>query len=351
MALPPSIELLLRRSERGVGQINARTGAKRTALAPYASRADANYAPAIESQQALGRATQSGLVSQGNQLAGGIEAALSGIQAPGQAVATHAGGTQATGQAAGQAAGALSSADLGRLRGYSTAEQVYAAALPRLAQLAGEQERRGFLQQAQQELADLSLREAQQAAEMDRYNREWAYKVRQDQLDRARQGKLDRIERSRYRSETKYERNQDRREAERQAMLDALAQQAAAQEYGLNISEFNAERQYEQQTLAERQRSARERERIQRERIAAQRERDVKGGGNDDVFYDVREAAFERAREYAATLSERRPSKRITRATAAKRMWQEFGTALTGRGYKPKVVRQMIERALDAAGY
>lgn len=350
MALPPSIELLLRRSERGVGQINARTGAKRSALAPYASRAAANYAPAIESQQALGGAVQGGLVSQGNQLAGGIEAALSGIQAPGQAVATHAGGTQATGQAAGQAAGALSSADLGRLRGYSTAEQVYAAALPRLAQLAGEQERRGFLQQAQQELADLSLREAQQAAEMDRYNREWAYKVRQDQLDRARQGKLDRIERSRYRSETRYDRRQDQQEAARQARLDALAQLAAAQEYGidmarLGISQQNASTAAARAAEARRANAAREARDARRDAADA---RD--GGGRDaDAFYDMREAAFERAREYANPKS--KLADPIPRAAARKRLMAEFGTALIGRGYKPKVVRQMIERALDAAGY
>lgn len=338
MPLPTSIELLLRQSARGVGQINARSSSKQRALAPYAGRAAANYAPAIESQQQLGGALSRGLAEQGGQLAGGIATALGGIQAPGQAVATHAGGTAATGAGAAGAVGALSGAELGRLRGFSSAEQMYASALPRLAALAGEQERRHLLAQAQEQLADLSLREAEQAAENDRYNREWAYRVRQDALDRKRQGLLDR----RDWNETRYDRRQDKIDRRRQAELDALARQAAAQEYGLDVA-----------SLSERQRSARERERIQRERIAAQKERDAKkgsgkGGSGADVFYETREDAFKRAREYANPKS--KLADPIDRPTARRRLMAEFGTALIGRGYKPKAVRQMIERALDAAG-
>lgn len=343
--LPASIELLLRQSQRGVGQINARSGAKQSALAPLAGRASSNYAPAISSQEQLGGALSRGMAEQGGQLAGGLAAALGSIQAPGQAIATHAGGTAATGAGAAGAIGALSGAELGRLRGFSSAEQVYAAALPRLAQLAGEQERRGFLQQAQQELADLSLREAEQAAESARYDREWAYRVRQDQLDRKRQALLDR----RAHGETVYDRRQDRLDRRRQAKLDRLAAQAAAQEYGLDIANY----QQDERSLSERQRAARERERIQRERIAAQKERDArsdaKGGKDVDVFYDTRQDAFKRAREYASPKS--KLADPISRATARKRLMAEFGSALIGRGYKTKVVRQMIERALDAAGY
>lgn len=351
MALPTSIELLLRQSQRGVGQINARSGAKQSALSPYAGRAQANYAPAISNTQALGGALSGSLARQGGELAGSLTAALEGIQAPGQAIETQAGGVAQTGAGAAGAVGGLSSADLGRLRGFSSAEQVYAAALPRLAKLAGEQERRGFLAQAQEQLADLALREADQAREAERQNREWAYKVRQDQLDRRRQGMLDR----RAFGETRYDRRQDALDRKRQAKLDRLAAQAAAQEYGLDVADL----QLDVRSQTERERAARAREQQARAREQRQRAKDArdaaadaKGGGNADAFYDTREDAFKRAREYAkGSEDEYGDPVKIPRAQARKRLMAEFGTALIGRGYKPKAVRQMIERALSAAGY
>lgn len=349
-AAPPEIEAFLRRAGRGAGRINSRSGAKQAALAPFAGRAQANYAPAISGQQALGQALSGSLTTQGAQLGGSLDATLAGIQAPSQAVATHAGGAVATGQGAGQAMGALSSADLERLRSSQSAESIYAAALPRLAQLAGAQELRGFMASAQDELADLSLRAAADAAASAREEREWSYRVRQDALDRRRQRTLD----QRALGETRYERRQDRIDRQEQARRDRMAQIAAAQEYGLDVADL----QLDQRSQAEKERAARTREgqAAQRERRQAQKDaRSAAGGdaGNEraDYFYEVREDAFGRAREYAKTQQERRPSNRISRQTAQKRLMAEFGQALIGRGYSAKAVRQMIARALDASGY
>lgn len=228
MATPPSIELLLRQAGRGVGQINARAGARASALSGFAPRVAGYYENLGQQQQALGGALGASLTGAGAQMGADISGALQGIQAPQQAVSQYGGGTAAMGAAAGAATGALSSADLQRLRATGTAEQIYAAALPRLAMLAGEQERRSFLADAQQQLADLSLEEAQRrqedAMENARYEREWRYKVQQDRISRRREDR-----------EFRYEARQDRLDRRRQAGLDRLAQQAAAQEYGLDL--------------------------------------------------------------------------------------------------------------------
>lgn len=223
-ALPPTIAAFLRRSRYGVNRINQRGSAISAALQPFAGRAAANYAPIQAMQSSLGPALSGSLTGLGQSLGGDIGSALSGIQAPGAAVSQFGGGAATTGAQSGQAVGALSSADVQRLHGEATAEQIYAAALPHLAELAEAQERRAFMEDAQQQLADLAAMEAENA-----------YARQQDQREWQRQMQQDRIERRRYQRETRYKTKQDRLERQRQAKLDRLATQAAKREYGLDL--------------------------------------------------------------------------------------------------------------------
>lgn len=231
MATPPSIELLLRQAQRGVGKINARSSAIQNALAPYAGQAAGYFQNAQRAESSLGNALSQGLTAQGQQLGGEISSSLSNIQAPGAAIQQYGQGTATTGAQSGAAVGALSSADLERLGSQGSAEQIYAAALPRLAALAGDQERRNFLAQMQEDLQDLALQEAQRAQENAqeeaRYNREWAYKVAQEKRDRKRENYKTRIEIQRYKKEQR-----------RKAELDKLAAQAARAEYGMDVAKL-----------------------------------------------------------------------------------------------------------------
>jgi len=337
----PAIELFLRQAGRGVSRINARTAGISGALQPFGARAQGYFDQAAGQEQALGGALQGALAGAGEQQGSAITGALQGIQAPAQAVQQFGGGQTTIGQQSGAAAGALSSADVQRLHGQGTAEQIYASALPRLAQLAGEQERRGFLADAQQELADLSLRQAEQNSENAKYERDWQYKVRQDK-----------IEQQRYQRETRYEAKQDRLKRLRDAKMDRVAISAARQEYGLDVYNTQTDNQRSAASAAETARHHRETEAAAKAREARQRAKDAKSGAKtgdgDKAFYDSREDAFKRAREYANPKS--KLADPMPRAKARVRMWAEFGTALVGRGYDRKTVKTMIERALDAAG-
>ena len=226
MASYPSIELLLRQAARGVGQINARTSGISSALMPFAGRAEGYFAPMQAQEQSVGNALNQSLAQQGQQLGGDISASLASIQAPGASLIQYGQGTAQTGAQAGQAIGALSSADLERLHSQASAEQIYAAALPRLAELAGAQERRNFMAQASQDLQDLALEEASRSRDNYFQEREWRYKVRQDKQEQKRRRYQDRVRVQ-----------QAKREAKRQAALDRIAQQAAAKEYGLDVYE------------------------------------------------------------------------------------------------------------------
>ncbi|HXG76275.1 MAG TPA: hypothetical protein VNJ53_06870 [Gaiellaceae bacterium] len=351
-------ELLLRRVERDVGQVDARTRARQTALEPYAARAAGYLEQAQDSERALGSAVSSSLTGLGRELGWTIEHALAGIQAPAASVSEYGQGTAQTGAAAGQTVGALSSAELGRLRGFQTAEEVYAAALPRLAALAGEQERRNLLAQARQDLADLSLREAAEAQERAFREREFAYRARQDALDR-------RFRQTQFRYETR----QDRLDRRRQARLDRLAEAAARREYGLDLAEQNELRPAPESV----NRSAGYVMGYDSSgRLVPMRGPDGKpvpykppprstgsagkGGDDDraDYFYEVREDAFARARalrEAGGTSAVTGRKLPLPREQAAARLWAEFGRALVGRGYPRKAVQAMLNAALEAAGY
>ena len=340
----PSVELLLRRAGRGTRRINSRTAAKSRALQPFAGRAADTYANAQRQEQQLGGALQGALTGAGAGLAGDISGALQGIQAPQQAVQQYGAGQATMGQQSGAAVGALSSADLERLHSQGTAEQIYASALPRLAQLAGDQERRGFLEDMQEDLMDISLQEAarqqEDAAENQRYEREWQYKVQQDRVARQRENR-----------EVRYEAKQDRLGRKRQTGLDRLAQRAAAAEYGLDFANTAADNQRSAMSAAETARHHRQTEAAARQREQRQAAKDAKSGktgDGDKAFYSTREDAFKRAREYANPKS--KLADPMPRAKARVRMWAEFGTALVGQGYDRKNVKTMIERALDAAG-
>ena len=350
MALPPSIELLLRQSQRGVGQINSKTSAISGALAPFASRVAGQYATLQGQEGALGGALSGSLAGAGATVGADIGGALQGIQAPQQAVQQYGAGQATMGQQSGAAVGALSSADLERLHSQGTAEQIYASALPRLAMLAGDQERRQFLAEAQQQLSDLSLREADQARQQAIDDREWAYKVRQDRLEQKRYA---RSEHQKARA-TAYDRKQEVYDRKRQAKLDQLAQRAAAQEYGLSFVNTMSDNQRAAASAGETARHHRETEAAARAREQRQAAKDAKGGAtgstaHEKVFYDSREDAFKRAREYANPKS--KLADPMPRAKARVRLWAEFGAMLTGRGFDRKNVKGMIEKALDAAGY
>jgi beta-phosphoglucomutase-like phosphatase (HAD superfamily) len=129
------------------------------------------------------------------------------------------------GAQSGAAVGALSSADLQRLQSQGTAEQVYASALPRLAQLAGEQERRGFLEQMSQDLTD-KIAEQEQQSHAEQLDQMWK------QREWQRTMKKDKIERSRYRAKTRSDAQANRAAAARAAQALRLAQQQTAYETG-----------------------------------------------------------------------------------------------------------------------
>ena len=224
MSSYPLIEAFLRRSQRGVGQINSRGAAIGSALQPFAARAGSYFGAAQSQEASLGSALSSSLTGTGASLGAQIGGSLSANQAPAQAVAQYGGGTATTGAQAGAAVGALSSADLERLKGQASAEQIYAAALPRLAALAADQERRAFLEDAQQELADLAAQEASQRAALARDDRDFRYRQRQDRAAAARD-----------RRDFRYGVKQDKVATRRQRGLDQLAAAAARQEYGLDL--------------------------------------------------------------------------------------------------------------------
>ena len=277
MALPPSIELLLRQSARGVGRINSKTSAISGALTPFAPRVAGYYQGLQGNEQALGGALQGSLAQTGAQLGSSIGGALQGIQAPAQAVAQYGGGQATTGAQSGAAVGALSSTDLERLHSQGTAEQIYAAALPRLAQLAGDQERRAFLDQASQQLSDLSLEESKTALANYQDQRAWNYKVAQDRKAMRRQKYEDRLNAKK----VLYERK-------RQKRLDQLATMAARQEYG--FKSLSAQQAQERvgvsqgglavraQSAAETTRHHHETEAEARARLARQQAKDAKSG-------------------------------------------------------------------------
>jgi len=345
MPTSPAIELLLRQAGRGVGQINARTAGISGALQPIAGRVASTYANLQGQEQALGGALEGALAGAGAAAGADIGGKLQGIQAPAQAVQQYGGGQTTMGAQSGAAVGALSSADLQRLRSQGSAEQIYAAALPRLAALAGEQERRNFLSSMQDDLMDLSLQEAarqrETAVDNARYERDFRYKAQQDRIARKREDR-----------EFRYETKQDRLDRRRQTGLDRLATSAAAAEYGLDVANMQADNATSQGNLTERQRHNRQLEQQARAREQRQRAKDAKSGtgkkGDDKPFYDAREDAFKRAREYANPKS--KLADPMPRAKARVRLWAEFGALLTGRGYDRSTVKNMIERALDAAG-
>jgi hypothetical protein len=292
MATYPLVEALLRRSQAGVTQINQRGSAIGSALQPFAGRAASYYGAAQQQESAIGSSLNSSLANTGAQIGGQIGSSLSANQAPAQAVSQYGGGAATMGAQAGAAVGGLSSADLTRLKGEATAEQIYAAALPRLAALAADQERRAFLEDAQQELAELAARQAEINTENARYERDWQ---RQQQQDR-RQAQQDRIERSRYRTDLRmkqkdirYGRQQDKQAARAAAARDRMAQQALAYEMGqdyvdnqqeqqrIDISRGNLELATRRQGESERQFAARER-RYQQQFQARMRAAREKGG-------------------------------------------------------------------------
>jgi hypothetical protein len=211
---------LIGRASRDVGQLNSRYGSIERALQPYTASGAAAWNQGAQAEQGVGNALAAGLMSQGQTLGANIGSKLADIQAPGQAVSQFAGGTVATGAGAGQAMGALSSADLARLHSYGSAEEVYAAAFPRLAALTADQERRGLMSQYAQELADKQAEaaagEQQALLENRRYYAEQAQQA----------------------ASTRYAHQQDTYARKQQAKRDRLAAIAAAQEYGLNVGKF-----------------------------------------------------------------------------------------------------------------
>lgn len=355
----PLIEALLRRASYGTRRINARGSAIGSALQPFAGRTRGYYSQLQGQESALGGSLNQSLAGQGQALGADIGTALKGIQAPAQAVSQYAGGTATTGAQSGAAVGALSSADLQRLQQQGSAEEIYAAALPRLAALAADQERRGFLEQMGEELtskmAEIQAQDAASRLEEMRYQQERADDLRAERREIQR---YQRDQRQKQR-ERRMEAAQARREAKRQAKLDALAQRAAAQEYGLDVANTLQDNATSAGNLTERQRHNRQLEAQARAREERQRKKDAAagktGGGDKTKYFDsVRDDAFRRAQSYGASYNPKAVLKKnqgVDRGTARARLWAEFGTLLSDRGFPRQTVKQMIERALDAAGY
>jgi len=336
MAANPVIEALLRQAQRGVSKINTQAGARGTALQPFAGQAASYYGQASGNEQALGSAVQGSLTQTGQQVGGQIGSALQGIQAPAQAVAQFGGGTATMGAQSGAAVGALSSADLQRLQSQGTAEQVYASALPRLAQLAGEQERRGFLEQMSQDLTD-KIAEQEQQSHAEQLDQMWK------QREWQRTMKQDKIERSRYRAKTRSDAQANRAAASRAAQALRLAQQKIAYETGQDyISNTQAQQRIgvSQGNLTERQRHAQETEAQARAREARQRAKDAKTGkGGGVVYKDIVASAKEIAKPTENPNTGQ--ATRVPKADARRRLKAEF----------PGASAKQIEQALRAAGY
>jgi len=333
MATSPLIEALLRRAQTGVGKINARGQAIGQALQPFAGNVSAYYGPIQGQESALGSALSGSQAGLGQQLGAQIGGALSGIQAPAQAVSQFGGGTATTGAQSGAAVGALSSADLERLHSQASAEQIYASALPRLAALAADQERRGFLADAQDDLMELAAQESERAYGRQQDQREWQRTVRQDK-----------IERQRYQRETRYGIKQDRIERQQAARATRLAERAAAAEYGLDYQNTMADNATSAGNLFERQRHNRqlEAQAHQRERRQAAKDR---ASANKSSPADTKRV-YDQAREYGEMYENEfgRQVRRVPlKAEARKRLVAEFGNS--------PAARKVIAKALTAAGY
>jgi hypothetical protein len=227
-------EALIGRATRSTNEINARSRSIQQSLRPYEASARGVYGDAASRQAQLGSALRSSIAGTGHAIESDLASALAGIQAPGQAVQQIAGGAGQTGEASGQAVGALSSADLERLKGQGGAAATYAGALPRIAQLAGESQRRGVLSEAAANLTDkLGELYAKQPGMLSEANRYYQGL----ESDKAKQ---------------RYEMQQDRAQAARQARQDALAlrKQQSLEEYRganldlaggrLDVSSYNA---------------------------------------------------------------------------------------------------------------
>jgi hypothetical protein len=326
----PLIEAFLRRTQTGVGKINARGSAIGSALQPFAAQAQANYAPAISQESALGGSLNQQQVATGQQLGGQIGSSLTSAQAPAQAVSQFGGGTATTGQQAGAAVGALSSADLERLRSTASAEQIYASALPRLAALAADQERRGFLADAQDDLMQLAAQEAEQNYARAQDEREWKRQQRQD-----------RIEIQRYQRDQRQRARDSRIERARNARNDKLAREAAAKEYGLDVYNTTADNSRAEATAAETARHNRETEAAARAREARQAAKDKAGktgkGGVDykDIVSSAKDVVKPTENPNTGQVTP------VSKADARRRLRAEF----------PGATAKQIEQALVAAGY
>ncbi len=148
------IEALLGRSTRAVNEVNTRSSAIADALGQYQGKAAGYYDEARRGAQGVGDAVAAAIRGTGQALQGDVAGKLSGISAPGQALDTFAGGQARTGETAAAAASGLSSAELERLKGFGDAGSTMMGALPRIAALAGDTQRRGILNQATGELTD-----------------------------------------------------------------------------------------------------------------------------------------------------------------------------------------------------
>lgn len=353
-------EALLGRATRSTNEINARSSGIAAALRPFYGSAGRIYGQAQGGEAALGNAMRSAIAGTGQAIGADIESKLTGIQAPGQAVSQYAGGAAATGAASGQAIAGLSSADLERLRSQGSAEQVYAGALPRLAALAGEQERRALLREMGGELTDKLAELYAQQPEMlasaiagyrkDELDKELAREATRGKTQLARQQEAQK--RRELRQRAAQAAADDRRQAQREAARDA---RRAAQ------SSEEDRRQAQREAARDARAAAREAARDRR-RAATQAAQDKKSGGGgsavkpDDTPQERREEIrsdlFDRARDYAEPKeNDVGRMVNVPKAQAFKRLRQEYGPILRKYGLTQKQIDAMVRNALSAAGY
>lgn len=328
-AIEQSIE---RRSRSGIGQIRGFTDALMQALAPYDARIAGYYGDAQASTAAIGDALRSALAGGGGQQASELGGKLAAINAPAAQIEDVAGGARRTGEGAAGATFGLSSAELGRLTGERTAHGAYAAKQPGIAALSGLQSARALELALSGELADRvgELRAGAPGLISDRIS-----ELRNVNFDRglARASGLSDAQAGRIKRQQELA---DDRRTRQEKLADA-----------------KRERQQELEDAArERQEELGDEARERQQELEDAQRKNTDPAARADYFYEVRADAFKAAK----TLAQPRKSAAgrelppMPRGEARRRLFEEYGRMLIGRGYPRQTVRQMIERALDAAG-
>ena len=328
-----------RRSKAGSSAITGYTSELANALMPFFQSAGSIYDAAAGSQGALMAALPAALTGQGRELGGELGAKMAQINAPGAQIDQVAGGAERTGAAAGAVSGALGSAELARLRSDQQADRAYAGAQPGIAGLRGAENSRTLQLQLNRELADtlgeITSRVPSQMSELVR-------SYRQDEFDKGIARETLSQEERQLRQKYLEMRAEAKTDAEKSALDRWYKEQKLALEAGrLSVSQQNAAT-----TAAKAAAGAAAK--------AADKAAEVKADKRTTQT-DARAAVFARAQEIADATAKNPdtgiPSPRYTREQAYRMLKNQYVAPLRAAGYSSRIIKQMIERALAAAGY